>query len=61
MTNEEHLEEILHESHQLGFDKKIFEVVKMITKENPKIQRVDAYDLALQILKKNENIVSSKK
>ena len=28
MTNEEILEEILHESHELGFDKEIFELLK---------------------------------
>lgn len=61
MTNEEHLEEILHESHTLGLDSKIFDVVKMITKENPKIDKVEAYNLALKILKNNEKIVSIKK
>ena len=61
MTNEEILEEILHESHELGFDKEIFEVVKVITRENPKMDRVNAYQLALNQLKNNSEIVYDKK
>ena len=61
MTNEEILEEILHESHELGFDKEIFEVVKVITRENPKMDRVNAYQLALNQLKNNFEIVYEKK
>jgi hypothetical protein len=59
MTNEEILEEILHESHELGFDKQIFEVVKTITRENPKMDRVNVYQMALNLLKKNEELVYS--
>jgi hypothetical protein len=57
MTNEELLEEILHESHELGFNTQIFEVVKTITRENPKMDRVNAYQMALNLLKKNSEIV----
>jgi len=57
MTNEELLEEILHESHELGFDKQIFEVVKTITRENPKMDRVNSYQMALNLLKKDNEIV----
>lgn len=61
MTNEEILEEILHESHELGFDKEIFEVVKKITRVNPKMDRVNAYQMALNHLKNGDEIVYDNK
>jgi hypothetical protein len=51
MSNEEHIEEILTEAHKLGLDKQIFTMYKNIVKENPRIDRVNAYEIALKNLK----------
>jgi len=61
MSNEEHIEEILTEAHKLGLDKQIFTMYKNIVKENPRINRVNAYEIALKNLKENEKMVYSTK
>jgi hypothetical protein len=61
MSNEEQIEEILTEAHKLGLDKQIFVMYKNIVKENPRIDRVNAYEIALKNLKENEKMVYSTK
>jgi hypothetical protein len=61
MSNEEQIEEILTEAHKLGLDKQIFTMYKNIVKENPRIDRVNAYEIALKNLKENEKMVYSTK
>ena len=48
MTNEEHLEEILVESYNLGFHKEIFEIVK---KKYNQLEMSNAFSIALNELK----------
>lgn len=48
MTNEEIVQEILLDAHALGLIDEIRETAKKIMDENPKIERVDAYQMAFQ-------------
>ena len=61
MTNEEHIEEILTEAHNLGLDKQIFAMYNNMVRENQRIDRVIAYEIALKNLKENEKMVYSTK
>jgi hypothetical protein len=56
MTNEEHVEEILVEAHNLGLTTKVFEIVRSLSKEHIG-SRADIYELALKIAKNNEKLV----
>ena len=47
MSNEERIEEILIEAHNYGLRFEVIETARQIMDENPKIERVDAYDMAL--------------
>jgi hypothetical protein len=58
MTNEEHVEEILVEAHNLGLTTKVFEIVRSLSKEHIG-SRADIYELALKIAKNNEKLVYS--
>jgi hypothetical protein len=58
MTNEEHVEEILIEAHNLGLTSQVFAIVKSLSKEHNG-SRADIYDIALKIAKNNEKMVYS--
>jgi len=58
MTNEEHVEEILIEAHNLGLTSQVFAIVKSLSKEHNG-SRADIYDIALKIAKNNEKLVYS--
>ena len=59
MTNEELIEEILHEAHNLGFKTRIFELFHELSKDNPHSNRVDIYEKALKIIKNEQKMVYS--
>jgi hypothetical protein len=54
MTNEEIVEEILHEANVFGIMKEVINQASQIMQNNPKIERVVAYETAFNELKKNE-------
>jgi hypothetical protein len=54
MTNEEIVEEILHEASVFGIMKEVINQASQIMQNNPKIERVVAYETAFNELKKNE-------
>jgi len=56
MTNEEIVEEILHEASVFGIMKEVINQASQIMQNNPKIERVVAYETAFNELKKNENV-----
>ena len=58
MSNEELVEEILIEAHTLGLTTKVFEIVRLLSKEHTG-SRADIYELAFKIAKNNEKLVYS--
>ena len=54
MTNEEIVEEILYEANEVGVMKEVISYASKIMSENPKIERVFAYEQAFNELKKNK-------
>ena len=46
MSNEEHIEEILHDADEYGLRIEVIMTAMAIMDENPKIERVDAYQMA---------------
>ena len=48
--SEKRIEELGHEAHSKGFFKEWQSVSGSILRENPKIERVDAYEKAYKIL-----------
>lgn len=52
MTNEEIVEEILYEANEVGVMKEVISQASKIMTENPKIERVVAYEQAFNELKK---------
>jgi hypothetical protein len=58
MTNEEHLEEILMEAHQLKIEKDVFRLAGELSRENPKMNMVDLFESSLQRIK-NNGIISN--
>jgi len=46
MTESEHIEEILHEASAYGLRTEVMEWAKKEMEQNPKIRKVDAYELA---------------
>jgi hypothetical protein len=54
MTNEELLEEILMESHQLNIEKEVFRLAGELSRENPRMNVVDLFESSLKKIK-NEN------
>lgn len=46
MTNEEIVQEILLEAHSFGLMEEVRETARLIMLENPKIERVTAYQMA---------------
>lgn len=53
MTNEEIVEEILYEAFEAGIMKEVINMASSIMNENPKIERVIAYETAFnELIKK---------
>jgi hypothetical protein len=46
MTNEEEIEELLHEAAAYGLRLEVMETAKQILDENPNMSKVNAYSLA---------------
>ena len=46
MTESEQIEEILMEAHAYGLGKEVMDWAKKEMEENPKMRKVDAYELA---------------
>jgi len=48
MTDSEHIEELLYEAHAYGMRAEVMDWAKKEMEENPKLSRVDAYELAFR-------------
>lgn len=48
MNNEEIIEEILMEAHAYGVRKEVIKKAKALIQEDPKMDKVDAYEIALE-------------
>lgn len=48
ITNEEIIDEILHEAHKYGLRKEVIDTAKEILLSNPKLDRVSAFEQAFQ-------------
>jgi len=48
MSNEEIIEEILMEAHGYGVRKEVIKKAKELMQEDPKMSKVDAYEIALE-------------
>ena len=46
MTESEHIEEILHEASAFGLRTEVLEWARKEMKQNPKMRKVDAYEIA---------------
>jgi hypothetical protein len=46
MTESEHIEEILHEASAYGLRSEVLEFAKKEMEKNPKMRKVDAYEIA---------------
>ena len=51
-SNEQHIEEILIESHSYGIRELVMEEAKNIMGTHPKMNRVDAYQQAFTVVRK---------
>lgn len=56
MSNEEILDEILHEAAALKVREELINSAIKILEKNPKMEKVDAYDLALKNIKLHAGI-----
>lgn len=54
MTNEERIEEIIFEIHRLDKKEPFFELIKVLSVDNLKKDRVDVYEMAYKIIKNDE-------
>ncbi len=52
MSNEEIIEEILMEAHAYGVRKEVIKKAKALMQEDPKLDKVDAYEIALEECRK---------
>lgn len=59
MTNEEHLEEILMEAHQLKIEKDVFRLAGELSRENPKMNMVDLFESSLKKIKNENGTISN--
>jgi hypothetical protein len=59
MSNEEHLEEILHKAHENGFYNELLNKVHQIQKDNPMMGVYEKFDLAYAQVK-NEKLQNDK-
>lgn len=53
MSNEEIIDEILHEAAAIGFRYEVIELAQKLLHQNPKMDRVDAMQLSLEHYKNN--------
>ena len=51
MTSEEIIDELLHEAHELCVREDVLNLAKVLLDSNPKMERVEAIELALERLK----------
>jgi hypothetical protein len=51
MTNEEIIDEILHEASELNLMYEVIELTNKLLESNPKMERVDAFELSFKHLK----------
>lgn len=51
MTNEEIIDEILHEASDLNVRYEVIELTNKLLETNPKMERVDAFEVAFNYLK----------
>ena len=61
MTNEERIEEIIFEIHRLDKKEPFFELIKVLSVDNLKKDRVDVYEMAYKIIKNDEKINENEK
>lgn len=54
MTNEERIEEIIFEIHRLDKKEPFFDLVKALSIDYQKKDRIDVYEMAYKIIKNNE-------
>lgn len=54
MTNEERIEEIIFEIHRLDKKEPFFELIKVLSVDYLKKDRVDVYEMAYKIIKNDE-------
>lgn len=54
MTNEERIEEIIFEAHRLNSKEQLFDLIKVLSKDNKTKDRVELYEMAIKIIK-NKN------
>jgi hypothetical protein len=54
MTNEERIEEIIFEIHKLDKKEPFFELIKVLSVDYLKKDRVDVYEMAYKIIKNDE-------
>lgn len=48
MTDSEHIEELLYEAHAYGMRDEVMDWARKEMDENPRMKRVDAYELAFR-------------
>jgi hypothetical protein len=48
MTNEEHVEELLHEASAFGLRQEVIDTARQIREEDPSIDSVTSYELAFR-------------
>ena len=61
MTNEERIEEIIFEIHRLDKKEPFFELIKVLSVDYLKKDRVELYEMAYKIIKNNEKINENEK
>lgn len=54
MTNEERIEEIIFEIHRLDKKEAFFELIKVLSVDYQKKDRVELYEMAYKIIKNDE-------
>ena len=54
MSSEEQIEEILYEAHAYGMREKVLQMASNIIRDNPKIDRVQAYQQSYNKIITNE-------
>ena len=54
MTNEERIEEIIFEIHRLDKNEPFFELIKVLSVDYLKKDRVELYEMAYKIIKNDE-------
>lgn len=55
MTNEQRIEEIIFEAHKLNSKDELFDLIKVLSKDDKTKDRIDLYETAIKIIKNNGN------